>query len=186
VRQRAEGRLAACHRLGRRGRLDDPLAGAAAVLGAQVAHDTPADRHDVEHLIGIGAEPAQRAAAGWACASAGGGLVNDLMARQMRRQRADRCRPLRGLSRNGHARVGAGGFGFILFECQLELFDLARQLLGRGAEGHPAEPCKLCAEHRDDAIARVDLGLQSGDLRLCVGWRNGVLRHTWFLPDPGY
>ena len=62
VGERAERSLALCNRLHRSGRLNDAFAGAAAILGTDIAHDAPADRHDVEHLVGIGAEPAQRAA----------------------------------------------------------------------------------------------------------------------------
>ena len=130
VRERAERRLTAGNRLGRRRRLDDRLAGTAAILGPNVTHHAPADRHDIEQLVGIGTEAAQLATARRAGAGASGRFVDNLIAREMRRQRTDGCGPL-GLDDDiGHLRVGGGGLGFILFERQLELCDLLRELLG--------------------------------------------------------
>lgn len=63
--------------------------------------------------------------------------------------------------------------------------DLACQLLGRGAEGHPAQPCKLGAQHGDHTIAGIDLSLEAGDPGVPIGWRNGVLRHSDLIPDRG-
>jgi len=78
LRQRCERRLAAGDGLHRRRCLDDGLAGAAAILGADMANDPPADRHDIEHLVGIGAEGSQGPAAGRASTGAGHGFVDNL------------------------------------------------------------------------------------------------------------
>src|SRR3546814_18341419 len=61
--ERREAGLAACYGLHRRRCLDDPVAGAAAILGPHGADNAPLDRRDVELLIAVVPERTQRAAA---------------------------------------------------------------------------------------------------------------------------
>ena len=86
VCQGGERRLAAGDGLHRCRRLDDGIASAAAILGADMANDLPTDRHDVEHLVGIGAEGSQRAAARRARTGAGDRFMDNHEAWQVRRQ----------------------------------------------------------------------------------------------------
>src|SRR3546814_2089503 len=60
--ERREAGLAACYGLHRRRCLDDPVAGAAAILGPHGADNAPLDRRDVELLIAVVPERTQRAA----------------------------------------------------------------------------------------------------------------------------
>src|SRR3546814_1767631 len=60
--ERGKAGLAACNGLRRRRRLDDLVAGAAAILGPHGADDAPLDRGDVELLVAVVAKRAQRAA----------------------------------------------------------------------------------------------------------------------------
>ena len=84
MRQGCKCCLAVRDGLHRRRRLDDGLAGAAAVLGPDVANGAPADRHDVEHLVGVGAEGPQDTAAGRARTGAGDRFMDNLEAWQVR------------------------------------------------------------------------------------------------------
>src|SRR3546814_7913395 len=61
--ERGEAGLAACYGLRWRGRLDDLVAGAAAILGPHGADDAPLNRSNVELLVAVVAKRAQRAAA---------------------------------------------------------------------------------------------------------------------------
>jgi len=83
MRQRGERRPAACDRLDWRGRRDDPLARAAAILGTQGADHAPAHWHDIELLVGILTEQAQRPSAIGAGATAPDRLMHHLFAGQM-------------------------------------------------------------------------------------------------------
>src|SRR3546814_9618761 len=69
--ERREARLAACYGLHRRRCLDNPVAGAAAILGPHGADDAPLDRGDVELLVAVIAQRTQRAAAIGTGATAG-------------------------------------------------------------------------------------------------------------------
>ena len=62
-------------------RLNDHLTGSAAVFGADVAHDAPAHRHDVEHLVRVDTQRAQRTTAIRAGAGTRRWFVNDVLAR---------------------------------------------------------------------------------------------------------
>src|SRR3546814_5069904 len=66
--------LAACYGLRWRGRLDDLVAGAAAILGPHGADDAPLNRSNVELLAAVVDKRAQRAAAIGTGADAGLGL----------------------------------------------------------------------------------------------------------------
>src|SRR3546814_18211029 len=61
--ERGEARLTAGDRLHWRRCLDDPVAGAAAILGPHGADDAPLNRGNVELLVAVLPERAQRAAA---------------------------------------------------------------------------------------------------------------------------
>src|SRR3546814_857472 len=88
--ERREAGLAACYRLHRRRSLDDPVAGAAAILGPDGSDDAPLDRRDVELLVAVVPERTQRAAAIGTGAVAGLGLDPPFGARQMIGQGAHR------------------------------------------------------------------------------------------------
>ncbi len=113
--QRRERRLAARDRLHRGSGLDDLVAGAAAILGADGAHDSPLDGHGVEHLVAILAQRTQSAAALRTGAAALLGLDPLLLARQVGRERADRQRPLCA-DRIDTVCAGLNSFGLELFE----------------------------------------------------------------------
>src|SRR3546814_15890980 len=81
--ERREARLAACYGLHRRRCLDNPVAGAAAILGPHGADDAPLDRGDVELLVAVIAQRTQRAAAIGTGATAGLGLDPPFRAQQM-------------------------------------------------------------------------------------------------------
>ena len=169
MRQRCERCLAASYGLHRCRRLDDGLAGAAAILGADMANDPPTDGHDVEHLVGIGAERPQGTTAGGACTCAGHGFMDNLEARKVRGQCPDRRRAIGG----GFAALatpsdGSGG-GLELLERQLELGDLAGQLLGRLAERHPLQSGDLDAKHIDEQVARRNIGAGTGQGGIALG-----------------
>src|SRR3546814_1183915 len=85
--------LAACYGLHRRRGLDDPVAGAAAILGPHGADDAPLDRGNVELLVTVVTKRAQCAAAIGTGAAAGLGLDPPFGARQMVGQRAHRRYP---------------------------------------------------------------------------------------------
>ena len=189
VRQRREGRLAPRHSADRRGCLDDLLARPAAVFGADVAHDPPAHRHDVEHLVRVHAQPAQRTTAVRAGADTGRRLVDDLLARQMLRQTADRCQARR-YSRHRSLDFRNIPLRFQLFQRQLELFDLAAQLLGGGTELHPPQSGDLPAQRVDEQIAGGERGirpgercLQRGDPRGGISRGNRRFQHPHFITD---
>ena len=118
--ERGKAGLAACNGLRRRRRLDDLVAGAAAILGPHGSNDAPLDRGDVELLVAVLPERAQRAAAIGTGAVAGLGLDPSFGARQMIGQRAHRRgsvggRP-RASPRTGRRSCGeaaqAGGGGY--------------------------------------------------------------------------
>src|SRR3546814_11153683 len=81
--ERGEAGLAACYGLRWRGRLDDLVAGAAAILGPHGADDAPLNRSNVELLVAVVAKRAQRAAAIGTGAAAGLGLDPPFGPRQM-------------------------------------------------------------------------------------------------------
>ena len=118
--ERGKAGLAACNGLRRRRRLDDLVAGAAAILGPHGSNDAPLDRGDGELLVAILPERAQRAAAIGTGAVAGLGLDPSFGARQMIGQRAHRrgsvggrprASPRTGRRSCGEAeRAGGGGY----------------------------------------------------------------------------
>lgn len=83
--------------------------------------------------------------------------MDDLLARQMRRERPNRRRPL-GLRRRALALIDGSSFGFELLERELQLGDLLDKLLGRPAELHPLQPGDLDAQRLDQEIACGKLG----------------------------
>ena len=95
--------------------------------------------------------------------------MDDLEARQVRRQCPDRRRAIDGglaaltIANNG------SGCGLELFERQLELRDLSGQLLGRLAERHPLQPGDLDAQHIDEQIARRNIGAGTGKRGVALG-----------------
>src|SRR3546814_5573743 len=91
--ERGKAGLAACNGLRRRRRLDDLVAGAAAILGPHGADDAPLDRGDVELLVAVVAKRAQRAAAIGTGATAGLGLDPPFSAQPMIGQGAHRRYP---------------------------------------------------------------------------------------------
>ena len=142
---------------------DNDVAGPARQLLTDVPDHLEPAGHVIERLGDVLADAAQRTAA--ARTDARGG-VRHVLAREMIRQCAPgRLLPLGGaFDRVGNNRRGGGEpLGLVLFECldsQLELLDLARQLL-RGAT-------------ELGAPVASQLELQPGDLGL---GGNGVLRH---------
>ena len=111
-----------------------------------------AARHIIEGFGDLVADPAQRAAVGRTGARCG---MDYVLARQVFRQRApcwsvcldrarDRC--------SDHRRGGREPLGLIAlqcFDCQLEWFGLARQLLRRATELGPAITSELEAQLGD-------------------------------------
>jgi hypothetical protein len=81
--ERGKASLAACDRLHRRRCLDDPVAGAAAILGPHGADHAPLDRGNVQLLVAVVAQRTQRAAAIGTGAATGLGLDPPFSARQM-------------------------------------------------------------------------------------------------------
>ena len=108
--------------------------------------------HNVEHLVTVGAQAAQGTAAIRAGATTLCGLVDDLFARQMRREGPHRRETFR-LSCNRLVLGDRAGLGFEFFERQLELGDGVIQLLGRRAELHPPHPGDLGPQRLDQHIA---------------------------------
>ena len=189
VRQCRERGLAACHGADRCRRLDDLLAHPAAVFRADVTHDPPAHRHDVEHLVRVDTQRAQRTTAIRAGAGARCRFVDDLLARQVPRQTADGHRPRRyaGRSDIDHRSVT---LRLQLFQRQFELLDLASQLLGRGAELHPPQSGDLAAQGIDEQVAggkcRIrpgERGLQRSDPRGGISRGNRRFRHPDFIAE---
>jgi hypothetical protein len=97
--------------------------------------------------------------------------VDDLLARQMSGQTADRHRPNR-YAAVGQLRPRRIALGLEFLKRQFELLYLASQLLGRGAELHPPQPRDLSAQGVDEQVAggkgRIrpgERGLQRGDPR---------------------
>src|SRR3546814_19822421 len=88
-----EARLAAGYGLHRRRCLDNPVAGAASILGPHGADDAPLDRGDVELLVAVIAQRTQRAAAIGTGATAGLGLDPPFSAQPMIGQGAHRRYP---------------------------------------------------------------------------------------------
>ncbi len=125
---------------------------AAAVFGADIAHDAPAHRHDVQHLVRICPKRAQRTAAVRTGAGARQRLVDDLLARQMSGQAADghRTRGYATVDHFGHSRIP---LRFQFLQRQFELLDLAVELFGRGAELHPPQSRDLPAQRVDEQVA---------------------------------
>ena len=196
VRQQPCSGAAAGNRvIGRRGR-DDRIAGPAGELLAHVPDDLEAARYIVEGLGHLFADPPQGAAAVRAGA---GGRVMHLFTRQMLGQwPARRLLFLdRFLDRRCHHWRGGGQpFGLVALQTldrQLELFDLARQLLRGPAELGPPVARQLelqfgdlgLRRHRvarhlgNDALQRSDVvgkalgrDRHAGDwIRLAAGWR---------------
>src|SRR3546814_8935498 len=89
--ERGEARLTAGDRLHWRRCLDDPVAGAAAILGPHGADDAPLNRGNVELLVAVLPERAQRAAAIGTGAGTGLGLDAPFGARQMIGQQIGRA-----------------------------------------------------------------------------------------------
>jgi len=189
MRQRREGRLAPRHGAHRCGCLDDPVTYPATVFGADVAHDPPAHRHDVEHLMRVRAERAQCAATVRTGAGTRRRFVDDLLARQMSGQAADGHRPNRRAA-VGHLRPRRIALRLEFLQRQFELLDLASQLLGRGTELHPPQPGDLSAQGIDEQVAGGQRGigpgkrgLQRGDPRGGISRGNERFRHPDFIAD---
>ena len=173
--ERGKARLAARDRLHRRRRLDDPVAGAAAILGPHGADDAPLDRGDVELL-----ERTQRAAAIGTGAASGFRLDPPFGARQMIGQCAHRRYPF-GRCPFARSAVGDLSLAFELFQGKLELLDLERELLGGPAEGHAAELGELVAESIDQRVARRESRFELGDPGVLVDAGRGWFRHPEHL-----
>jgi len=110
--------------------LHDALAGGATELGSYVPDHPIAFRHILDHLTDVLAHRPQYPTAGRACARC---LVNDLLARQSRRQRASCWLSLgRLLRRSGLLREGCSS-GLQILQGQLHLSELTVQLLGGAA-----------------------------------------------------
>ena len=88
--------------------------------------------------------------------------MDDLEAWQVRRQCPDRRRAIGGDLAALTIPSDCGGCGLEFFERQLELGDLAGQLLGRLAERHSLEPGDLDAQHIYEQIARRNIGAGAG------------------------
>lgn len=93
--------------------------------------------------------------------------MHDLVARQVRRQRPHRRRAL-GCG-DGLSLLGRGGFSLQLLQRELKLLDLAVELLGPGAELHPAQPRDLHAQRLDQQISAVKLGAGIGKSGVAFG-----------------
>lgn len=178
--ERGIAELAACNGLGWCRRLDDFIAGPAAVLGSNGLHHLPGLGDQIEHLLTIFAHGAHVAtAARAACAR---GLANDPIARQVRVELAHRQHSdLVGVSDDGQIDIGhAGGeIGLEIFESEPHL----AQLLGRAAEGLAVEAIDLQLQALD---AKCGLGALSSKLLITFGdgdvtGRNGRLQKG----DPG-
>ncbi len=176
VRQRGEGGFAARNGAEPRGHLNDLLAHPATVFGADVAHDPPAHWHDIEHLMCIRTQRAQRTTAVRASAGTRDRLMDDFLARQMFGQAADGHRPNRhaGVDSLEHRRIT---LRLQFLQRQFELFDLTTQLLGRGAELHPPQPRDLFAQRINEQVASSQCGIGPGERGLQRGNpRGGVSR----------
>jgi hypothetical protein len=88
--------------------------------------------------------------------------VDDLFARQVVRQGTHRRRSCWRVGRGG-IDIGNGALGFQLFQCQLELRDLAAELLRRRAELHPAQPRDLSAQRVGEQVAGGERGIGPGE-----------------------
>ncbi len=127
------------------GRLGDRIARRAGIFRPDMADDLEVARHVVQHLGHVLAELAHAAAAVGADAGAvTGGLMHDLLARQMLGQRlALRLARARGSAPRVRSASALGGIfglaGLQLLELQFELLDLAGDPLRRPAELHPAQ-----------------------------------------------
>lgn len=140
--QRREGRLAARDGLGRRGGLNDLLAGPAAIFGADIAQHTPLHRRHVEQFIAVLAQRAQSPTAGWAGASATLGFDPTLRTGQMGWQGSNGRGTLR-VSLDGLAGIGHLSLTLKLFQRQFQLLDLVCKPLRRLAKRHPPQLCQL-------------------------------------------
>ena len=168
----ARPRPASLDRQRRHGLLHDGLTAAAAQLGADVLDDFEAGRDVFQHLALVLPDAAEhRAATAWAGA---GGLVNQGLARQMRRQRspnrlaafARRCRPDHriGLRRTRSPGIALGSLFFQFADQQLELLDVAIELLRGAAEASAPQHRELHPQLLDMQGLGVDLGIARGDL----------------------
>jgi hypothetical protein len=170
VREKPRTRPAALDRQRRHRRLRHRLAAPARKGRAHVADHLEAPGHVVEYLGHVLAHLAQRAAARRAGA---GGLVPHLAPRQVLRQRlasglrgfCRRRRRVHGLRRRRLVRLG-----FELFQHQLELRDLAIELLRRSPETLFPEPRDLDLEpfdlerlRHEPGARRLQLGGLGGD-----------------------
>ncbi|BCG97378.1 hypothetical protein MesoLj131a_62420 [Mesorhizobium sp. 131-2-1] len=172
--------LAACNGLGWCRRLDDFIAGPAAVLGSNGLHHLPGLGDQIEHLVAIFAHGAQIAAA--ARAACARRLANNALARQVGVELAHRQHPdLVGVSDDGRLDIGHAGsyIGLEIFELEQHL----AQLLGRAAEGFAVEAIDLQLQALD---AKRGLGALSSQLLIAFGdggvtGRNGRLQKR----DPG-
>jgi hypothetical protein len=158
-------------------------------FGADVAHDAPAHRHNVEHLVCVQAERAQRTATVRAGAGTRRRLVDDLLARQMSGQTADGHRPNRH-ARVNHLRPRRIALGLEFLQRQFELLNLAPQLFGRRAELHSPQPRDLSAQRIDEQVAGGKRGigpgersLQRGDPRGRISRGNRRFRHSVSIAD---
>jgi len=184
VREKARARPAALDRQRRQRRLHDRLAGPAAQLRPHVLDHLECGRNVFQHLGHVLADLAQHRAA----AAAAGSLrrVRHLLARQMRGQRLATCRlviPRRGAPRAGGLLLGLLGacvtlrHAFLEFaEQQLELLDLAVELLRGAAEPRPSQHRELRFEMLDLQrlgielrIAHREQPIAFGQLRLLLG-----------------
>jgi hypothetical protein len=143
MRQESGASEAAGDRASRSRSLHDLLAGSTGELGSYVSDHLVAAWHVLEHLAHIFSEPAQGSATGGTAAR---GLMNDILAREMRGQWTPR-RLRRSFLRWGHQ------LGRLLrktrleiLESELHLGNLGIELLGRAAIAHPLQGGDLEAQ----------------------------------------
>ncbi len=170
MREETGAGATALDRHGRRGRLHDALARAAAEARADVTHD-PERGGDVVELLGhVLAHAPHRAAAVGAHARR---LVQHVLARQVVGERL--AMRLGEVPRSRDCGRNTGGrFGLGLFQSELQLVRFARQALGRAAERHASEPGDLHPQLLQLRVRDHQHGLQQAHI---VGQRGGVEQH---------
>lgn len=159
VRQQPRSGESTLDRPGRRGCLHDPVTSSTAEPGTHMTDYLEAGWQVLEHLGDVFAQLLQSAATGRATVFSG--KVGMHFARQMVGQRPP-------LPRNGSTLSGRLGLrfrrslnliGFQLFELELQLLDLALDLLGTAPELHPPQL-------RDQQLQMFDLTLMGEPLRV--------------------
>ena len=136
-----------------RGRLHDPVAGIAAQLRANMADDLEAGTHPLQHLGDVFAELPQPATAVRAGVMVG--QVGVDFARKVFGQRAAKRPGGHGtFCRSDGPRLFDDAGGLQLFQLQLQLFDLAEDLLALLSEQHPLQLLDQQRQSLDLAGAR--------------------------------